>query len=108
MKRFKLIYTPFPDMFFNKNVTGFAAEMGGQYLIMIDNRQNADVQARALRHELAHLVLDHLSVTKPLYQINSFGDDMFGEGWEDREHEADRYADEMTDTELSDLMQYAI
>lgn len=107
MKQFKLHYVPFPDELQGK-IPAFTVYANGQYTILIDNRNDQDTRDHYLRHELAHLALDHLADTKPLDQITTYGADMFGEGWEDREKEADRYADNMTDKEFAELMQYAI
>lgn len=107
MKPFKVIYRPFPEEC-EGMVKGAIMERNNRVLIVIDSSQDEETQQRTLRHELAHLALDHLAVTKPVDQIDSSGDDMFGEGWQDRERAADRYADSMTDNEFAELMQYAI
>lgn len=104
MQRFKLVCKPFPAEL--RDVYGFIVANGGRYLIWIDSNQDARTQDRALRHELAHLVLGHLDKTKPLIEIDPHNVE-FGEGWEEREQEADSFAERMTDAELAELMQYA-
>lgn len=113
MQRFTLIYAIIPEMKPIKDKLpagrcwGFTAQTKHGCFIIIDGQAGNAAQNFTLRHELAHLALGHLSRTKPLSEICTTGDDMFGEGWIDRENEADKYAAEMTDTEFANLMQYA-
>ncbi len=89
---FRLVYRPFPADC-GGMVPGLLSGAGGRLLIAIDSNQDTETQARALRHELAHLVLNHLEDERPLREL---------------EAEADMYADQMTETEFSELMKGAI
>ncbi len=89
---FRLVYRPFPADC-GGMVPGLLSGAGGRLLIAIDSNQDTATQARALRHELAHLVLNHLEDERPLREL---------------EAEADMYADQMTETEFSELMKGAI
>lgn len=114
MEHFKLIYMPFTELSELKQCQpdrqcfGFLYNNGRRNFILIDSEATPEQQHFTLKHELAHLALGHLAATRPLAEICTFGDDMFGEGWEDREHEADQFAEEMTEEEFTHLMQYAI
>ena len=67
---------------------------GGRVTILIDSAQDEKTQRHALRHELAHVALNHLTdTTRSLQQL---------------EAEADEYAARMTDSEFADLMKGAI
>ena len=113
MVKFKLVYAAFPDLEqFRKYLPGdkcfgFAIYDEHGYTILIDSSGTEEQRKSTLRHELAHLVLNHLEETKPLFEINSSGDDMFGPGWIEREHEADKLAEEMSEEEFTRLMMYA-
>lgn len=108
MQNFRLIYEPFPDELSRSGVNGFTIQQGQKIVILIDSSVSSERQDFILKHELSHIVLDHLSETKPIDQIDSFGDSMFGDGWIEREKAADLYAERMTDQEFSDLMSYQI
>lgn len=114
MEKFKLVYrpmdelAPFRQALPDDMTFGFLYFDGQRYAIFIDSNGTPEQQARTLRHELAHLKLNHMDYTPPLAAISSTGDDMFGPGWIDREREADACADQMTDAEFAELMQYAI
>ena len=107
MQHFHLEKKPFPAAIHGK-IPGVIMESGGRYLIIIDSTNTEETQTAALRHELAHLALNHLEQTKPLYQIDSIDNSMFGEGWTNREQAADRYAEAMTEEEFADLMAWEI
>ena len=116
MHPFYLKYFPFDGeyrLLHDNGVFGFLIHLydgceEGSYHILIDSTATLEQQSRVLRHELSHLVLGHVTKTKTLSQINSFGSDMFGEGWEQREKECDDYADQMTDEEFEYLMAFQI
>lgn len=114
MQQFKLVYRPMDELapwrkYLPDDMTfGFLYFDGQRYAIFIDSNGTPDQQAHTLRHELAHLKLNHMKETPALAAISSTGNDMFGPGWIDREHEADTYAEQMTDEEFTELMQYAI
>ena len=108
MQHFKLIYQAFPEELSQAGVNGFTVQKGKNLIILIDSSASSERQDFILKHELSHIVLDHLSKTKPIEQIDSFGDSMFGDGWIEREREADLYAERMTDQELSELLSYQI
>ena len=113
MQHFKLIYRPMTELDAFKGYLpadrcfAFTIQNEHGLFVLIDSSATEAAQAFALRHELAHIVLNHLEQTKPLDKIDSYGNDMLGEGWIDREREADKYAEEMTEADLAQLMQYA-
>ena len=108
MQHFKLIYQAFPEELSRLGVNAFTIQIEQDISILIDSSVSSERQDFLLRHELSHIVLGHLAETKPINQIDSYGDDMFGEGWIERERAADLYAEKMTDQELSELMSYQI
>lgn len=107
MTPFSLKYVPFPEDLHGK-IPGFTVVKGNDYFILIDSNMPESEQTHILKHELAHIVLNHQELTKPVEEINTFGDDMFGPGWLTREAEADAYADAMTDQEFQTLLSYQI
>lgn len=62
-------------------------------MIVIDSGLSEDEQRKTLKHELSHIILKH-------YEKDH--------GIRDDEEEADRYADQMSDEELSYLMTFAL
>lgn len=93
MQRFYLEYRPFPPPIKGK-CNGVTARTDGKYFILIDSSNPPEQQALTLRHELAHIALNH---------------------FEDRTHtidhieqEAKDYAARMTDAEFNDLMKWEI
>ena len=93
MQRFTLIYRPFPAEC-GGTIYGMTTGAGGRVTILIDSAQDEKTQRHALRHELAHVALNHLTdTTRSLQQL---------------EAEADEYAARMTDSEFADLMKGAI
>ena len=93
MQRFKLEYRPFPAEC-SGTVYGITCYHGGHYLILIDSKAPAERQAAALRHELAHIALNHL--TDNARSIDQL------------EAEAESYAAQMAESEFDFLMQWAI
>ena len=91
MQAFTLIYKPFPAECAGA-VRGILSAAGGRVRIVIDSNQDEQTQRHALRHELAHLVLNHLDDARSIEEI---------------EAEADAYADRMTDSEFAELMKGA-
>ena len=73
-------------------------------MIVVDSLLPKDQQEKALKHELAHLSLDHLNRIPPkdTVMIQYAG---ISETWE---AEADRYAEAMTHEEYETLMRWAI
>lgn len=65
-----------------------------RYIIAVNDELTEDEEIRTLKHELSHILLDH---------HNQFDRDL-----EEIENEADRYADQMTDEEFSELMTYQV
>ena len=103
MMKFKLFYCTFPDRI-RENARAFILKQDGYAAIFIDCLQSKDQQERSLRHELAHLSLDHL--TRPLPpDAGTECNYIESEAWE---AEADRYAKEMTPEEYDALMQWVI
>ncbi len=101
--KFKLFYCSFPDRI-RKNARAFIMQQDGYAAIFIDSLLPQDQQERSLRHELAHLSLNHL--TRPL-PMDAEIDCKYieSEAWE---AEADRYAEAMTQEEYEALMKWAI
>ena len=88
-----VIYRTFPEAIQGIFAGGVQRYEKG-YLILIDCKRSPEEQAFTLRHELAHIMLNHCET----------GSGIFGEGWEQREKEADDYADKMTDSLFQSLM----
>lgn len=88
-----IIYKPFPEGM-HGIIAGGVQRYEKGYLILIDCELTAEEQAFTLRHEFAHIMLNHCDT----------GTGVFGEGWEQREKEADDYADKMTDSLLDALL----
>lgn len=102
MQSFRLYYWDFPDAMHNK-VGAVTVRQNDDLIVMIDSSQPEGTQNHFLRHELAHIALNHLSMQPP-------GDASDYDGFIDSESleaEADAYADRMTEEELNQLMQYA-
>ena len=93
MTKFKLYYRKFPDGAHGV-IHGYARMKEGYAVILIDSRLPEEQQKHTLRHELAHLWLNHFDDTDI--------------GIAAIEAEADRFADEMTQEEFQNLMQWAI
>lgn len=95
MSPFTLTYHPFPEEI-RGIVMGVVQYMEklGRYRIVIDSTLDADRRRHALKHELAHIALNHLTdLTETI---------------DDVEKAADDYADRMTDDEFRELMTYQI
>lgn len=95
MSPFTLTYHPFPEET-RGIVTSVVQYMEklGRYRIVIDSTLDADRRRHALKHELAHIALNHLTdLTETI---------------DDIEKAADDYADQMTDEEFSKLMTYQV
>lgn len=93
MQHFKLRYRPFPAEA-GGTIHGITQQRSGHCLILINSEAPAETQAAALRHELAHIVLNHFAQpARSLQQI---------------EAEAESYAAQMQKTELDALMQWEI
>lgn len=73
MKNFKLEYRPFPAEA-QGVIFGFISSAGSVPRIVIDNTQPEETQKKALRHELAHLVLGHQNADKPIKDIEKEAD----------------------------------
>ena len=103
MQKFKLLYADFPESL-RGNLRGGVIRHKGHILIVVDSTQPEPDQDFTLRHELAHLVLNHFEEE---YQ----GDGLFIDNGfyvsAAQEAEANEYAERMTDAELSQLMEYA-
>lgn len=93
MESFTLIYRPFPPDC-GGDVHGIISGAGERAMIIIDSAQDEQTQQRALRHELAHLALNHLSD--------------FERTVEQLEAEADDYAERMSESEFEELMRGAV
>ena len=103
MMKFRLLYREFPDDMHGK-ARAFVLLKGDHAIICIDSWLPNEQQEKSLRHELAHLWLDHL--IKPL-PADADPDARFIDS-ESLEAEANRYAEAMTQDEFNALMQWAI
>ena len=103
MQHFKLFYHDFPANIHGK-ARACLMQQDGYAMILIDSLLPQDQQNKSLRHELAHLVLDHL--IRPL-PADADPDAGYIES-ESLEAEADRYAEAMSQDEFNALMQWAI
>ena len=101
--KFKVRYHEFPASV-HGNVRAFVLLKGDHAVICIDSWLPKEQQEKSLRHELAHLWLDHL--------IRPLPADADPDAWfidsESLEAEADSYAEAMTQDEFNALMQWAI
>ena len=103
MQKFKLFYCEFPASV-HGNARAFVLQKDGYAAIFIDSKLTKEQQEKSLKHELAHLSLDHLNRPLP---ADADPDTFYIES-ETYEAEADRYAAEMTGEEFEALMQWAI
>ena len=101
MVRFKLAYQPFPE-FIRGRVRGSTMISNGRCMIIIDRDLDEAGRRRYLKHEFAHILLGHFDDPR--------AKDSSSYLWNlaEIEEEADRYADQMTDAEFSELMTYQI
>ena len=91
MKHFKLIYKSFPE-FYSGVIFGATVFHNGEYVIVIDNNISDEKKNKCLRHELAHIVLDHFNdSTATVKQI---------------EEEAELYSKNMSENEYKSLMMW--
>ena len=89
MKHFRTYYRPLPG-----GVKAAVRPCKDEYIILINSTLPEDQQRRELKHELAHIYLDHYAQhSKPIAAI---------------EEEANAMADTMTDEVLLDLMQWQV
>ena len=103
MQRFNLLYWDFPESLHNQ-VGGWTINQNGSLTVLIDSLLPADKQRFYLKHELAHIALDHMNKAIPK-NSEIVGDCwLISDAWE---AEANKYAEQMTDEELNHLMQYA-
>lgn len=104
MDKFGVLYASFPEELRGK-IRGGVIRHKGHILVCIDNTQTKSDQEYTLRHELAHIALNHLDTPFP-------GDGVvFDSGFyrsNSQEAEADKYAEHMTDANLSELLQNAV
>ena len=100
MNKIFIRYIPFPDEI-HGHVFGLVKEQNNRFLILIDNRIEAEMQDSTLRHELAHIALKHFDDTLPFDDVIRTGS--FGDEWEEREIEADNLAGQMQIDDLWNL-----
>lgn len=93
MQHFKLEYRPFPPEA-QGVIFGVISCAGRVPRIIIDSTRDDQTQQKALRHELAHLMLGHA--------------DRQEEDLQQLEDEADAAAANMTEATLEALLQWAI
>ena len=104
MMKFKVYYHEFPASI-HGNVRAFVLKQDGYAMIVIDSQLPKNQQEKALKHELAHLSLDHMISPLPKDADTKCGYIIDSEVWE---AEADKYAEAMTQEEYEALMQWAI
>ena len=93
MQHFRLVYTPFPEGATGK-IHGAVKKYEKYCIILIDSNTPKEMQAKSLRHELAHIALGHLEdTTRELQEI---------------EAEADSLAERMQESEFNALMQWEL
>lgn len=100
MVRVKLVYRDFPspaDVAFG-GVTRYDPK-SQRIVIMINTVRSEDDQLRTLKHEIAHIMLGHLSDDRIKGEDLSYLDDH-----PEIEDEANQYADQMTDETLAELV----
>lgn len=71
-----VFYRPFPAAC-GGTVHGLVSSSRGRITILIDSSQDEQTQRKALRHELAHVVLGHLEdTTRSTSQIEAEAEDL--------------------------------
>ena len=103
MENFNLVYWDFPEGLHNE-IGGWTIKQNGQLTVLIDSLLPAEKQRFYLKHELAHIALNHLNRPIPT------GSEMVGGCWlisDLWEKEANKYAELMTDEEFDYFMGYA-
>lgn len=96
-----MIYRPFPKKIHGL-IAGAVQKQNDYYLVLIDDGNPAETQDFALRHELAHIALNHFDKTLPIDEVVSNGCN-FGDEWEQREKKADSLAELMTAEEIKQI-----
>ena len=98
MGKITLCYAAFPGI-----ANGFGGltriSPSGRVSILINNGRSDEEQKRTLKHELSHIILGHLWDDRVHGEDLSYLDDN-----PEIEDEADRYADQMTDETLAELV----
>lgn len=103
MMHFKLYYHEFPECL-HDCARAFVLKQDGYAMIVIDSQLPKDQQEMSLKHELAHLSLNHLIRPLPKDADPECGY-IESEAWE---AEANKYAEAMTKEEYEALMQWVI
>lgn len=93
MQKFRIRYKPFPAELHGEICGMVGGKPGGMLTVLIDSTLSDEEQKRTLKHELAHIFLEHLNQEDRTYK--------------DVEAEADAAAARMTDTELEALLKLA-
>ena len=96
MKPCKIVFCSFPESE-NPDLCGFAREDLNEYVIAINTKLPKDVQKITMKHEFAHILLNHVDRYKAPTK----------EEQERNEIEAEEYATEMTDETLQHLLKKA-
>lgn len=103
MQKFNLLYWDFPKELHN-HIGGWTIKQDERLTVLIDSLLPAEKQRFYLKHEIAHIALNHLNQAIPT------GSEIVGGSWfisDLWEKEADTYAELMTDEELAYFMEYA-
>lgn len=100
MVPFRVIYLDMPDQIRGK-MFGWTMYDQGRYFVFIDKALDELARRDALRHELSHIVLGHLTDTR----VST--DQEYLDNFDSVEAEACEYAARMTDDELDQLMAHA-
>ena len=96
MTKYILLYGRFPAGCEGKLYGVSIKNPNGTYAVWINTEMDEAIQAHALRHELAHLVLEHLEQEDPETE----------EAYQERERITNEYADNMTTGELEYLLSF--
>ena len=94
MKAFRLFYRSFPDNIIDvRGITEYDVKRN-RFTILINTNISEAEQLHTLRHELAHIFLNHhFQLDRSLEEI---------------ENEADHYADVMSDDDFKKLMAFQV
>lgn len=99
MTHFDLIFLQFPEEI-QGIIPGLTQCKGDHCTVLIDNSQSEEIQRKTLRHELSHIRLGHFD------EDRTESDQAYLRNIQSIEAEADLYADQMSEEELSYLMTF--
>lgn len=102
MSPFILVYIAFQSP--ADTLDGATVYESGRYVVMINKEKPYNEQQLTIKHELSHILLGHFQNER------AKDEEFYLKNYEnlDIENDANRYADQMTDDEFSELMKYQI